>query len=92
MITYQIRIDGESWESQEHEEKKLTKHISLQFSSMLTEFALLTALTMNADEREAFRGEIINWVKFFLPKISRESTRTAKCRLIASSVLKNSEI
>ena len=51
---------------------------------MLTEFALLATLTLNADEREALRIEISDWVKSFLPKLERESTRTAKCRLIAS--------
>ena len=29
---------------------------------MLTEFALLATLTLNADEREALRGEISDWV------------------------------
>ena len=51
---------------------------------MLTEFALLTALTLNEDEREALRGEINEWVKCFLPKLERQSTRTEKCRLVAS--------
>ncbi|CBY10866.1 unnamed protein product [Oikopleura dioica] len=51
---------------------------------MLTEFALLTALTLNSDEREVLRDKINEWVKLFLPKLERESTRTEKCRLIAS--------
>ena len=51
---------------------------------MLTEFALLTALTLNSDEREVLRTEINEWVKLFLPKLERESTREEKCRLIAS--------
>ena len=51
---------------------------------MSTEFAFLATLTLNSDEREALRIEINNWVKFFLRKLERESTRTAKCRLIAS--------
>ncbi|CBY13855.1 unnamed protein product [Oikopleura dioica] len=51
---------------------------------MLTEFALLTALTLNSDEREVLRDKIDEWVKLFLPKLERESTRTEKCRLIAS--------
>jgi len=51
---------------------------------MLTEFALLATLTLNENEREALRIEINNWVKCFLPKLKRESTRTARCRLIAS--------
>jgi len=51
---------------------------------MLTEFALLTALTLNSDEREVLRDKIDEWVKCFLPKLKRESTREEKCRLIAS--------
>jgi len=51
---------------------------------MLTEFALLTALTLNSDEREVLRDKIDEWVKLFLPKLERESTRTEKCRLVAS--------
>jgi hypothetical protein len=51
---------------------------------MLTEFAFLATLTLNADEIEALRIEINNWVKCFLPRLKRESTRTAQCRLIAS--------
>ncbi|CBY15060.1 unnamed protein product [Oikopleura dioica] len=51
---------------------------------MLTEFALLTALTLNSDEREVLRDKIDEWVKCFLPKLERESTREEKCRLIAS--------
>ena len=39
---------------------------------------------MNEDERAVLRNEIDNWVKCFLPKLERESTRTEKCRLIAS--------
>ncbi|CBY40616.1 unnamed protein product [Oikopleura dioica] len=51
---------------------------------MLTEFCLLSALTLNSDEREVLRDEINEWVKLFLPKLERESTRSEKCRLIAS--------
>jgi len=51
---------------------------------MLTEFALLTALTLNSDEREVLRDKINEWAKLFLPKLERESTRKEKCRLIAS--------
>jgi len=51
---------------------------------MLTEFLLLTALTLNEFEGEALRGEINEWVKCFLPKLEKESTRTEKCRLVAS--------
>ena len=51
---------------------------------MITEFLLLTALTLNEDEQEALRGEVSEWVKFFVPKLKRETTRTEKCRLIAS--------
>ncbi|CBY40980.1 unnamed protein product [Oikopleura dioica] len=51
---------------------------------MFTEFLWLTALTLNEDEREALKGEINEWVKCFLPKLERESTRTDKCRLVAS--------
>ena len=51
---------------------------------MLTEFCFLAALTLNEDERAVLRGEIDEWVKRFLPKLERESTRTEKCRLIAS--------
>ena len=51
---------------------------------MITEFLWLTALTLNKDEKEALRGEINEWVKLFLPKLERESTRTEKCRLVAS--------
>ena len=51
---------------------------------MLTEFCLLAALTLNEDERAVLRKEIDEWVKSFLPKLERESTRTEKCRLIAS--------
>ena len=51
---------------------------------MLTEFCFLAALTLNEDERAILRGEIDEWVKCFLPKLERESTRTEKCRLIAS--------
>ena len=51
---------------------------------MLTEFCFLAALTLNEDERAVLRGEIDEWVKCFLPKLERESTRTEKCRLIAS--------
>ncbi|CBY31699.1 unnamed protein product [Oikopleura dioica] len=51
---------------------------------MLTEFCLLSALTLNSDEREVLRDEINEWMKLFLPKLERESTRTEKCRLIAS--------
>ena len=51
---------------------------------MLTEFLFLSALTLNSDEREALRGELNEWMKCILPKIEKESTRTAKCRLVAS--------
>ena len=51
---------------------------------MLTEFCLLGALTLNADERAVLRDEINEWIKIFLPKLDRESTRTEKCRLVAS--------
>ncbi|CBY40201.1 unnamed protein product [Oikopleura dioica] len=51
---------------------------------MLTEFCLLAALTLNEDERAVLRTEINEWVKSFLPKLKRESTRTERCRLIAS--------
>ena len=51
---------------------------------MLTEFCFLAALTLNEDERAVLRTEIDEWVKYFLPKLERESTRTEKCRLIAS--------
>jgi len=51
---------------------------------MLTEFCFLAALTLNEDERAILRTEIDKWVKSFLPKLERESTRTEKCRLIAS--------
>ena len=51
---------------------------------MLTEFCFLAALTLNSDEKAVLRGEIDEWVKLFLPKLERESTRTEKCRLIAS--------
>jgi len=48
------------------------------FSEMLTELALLTALTLNTDEREVLRDKINEWVKLFLPKLERKSTRTEK--------------
>jgi hypothetical protein len=51
---------------------------------MLTEFALLATLTLNSDDRKYLRFEISDWVQSFMPKLERESTRTAKCRLIAS--------
>ena len=51
---------------------------------MLTEFALLTALTLTDDEREVLRNKVNGWVKSILPKLKRESSRTEKCRLIAS--------
>ena len=51
---------------------------------MLTEFALLTALTLNEDERKGLRDKIDEWVESFLPKLERESTREEKCRLIDS--------
>ena len=51
---------------------------------MLTEFYFLAALTLNEDERAVLRTEIDEWLKCFLPKFERESTRTEKCRLIAS--------
>ena len=51
---------------------------------MLTDFALLTVLTLNSDERAVLRDKIDDWLKCFLPKLERESTRSEKCRLIAS--------
>jgi hypothetical protein len=51
---------------------------------MITEFLWLTLLTLKKDEREALRGKLDEWLKCFLPKLKRESTRTAKCRLLAS--------
>jgi len=51
---------------------------------MLTEFCLLASLTLNEDEREVLRTEIDEWVKLFLRKLERESTREEKCRLVAS--------
>ena len=54
------------------------------FFEMLTEFALLTALTLTDDEREALRDKVSEWVRGFLPKLKRESSRTEKCRLVAS--------
>ena len=51
---------------------------------MISEFLWLTLLTLNEDDREALRGKLDEWVKCFLPKLERESTRTAKCRLLAS--------
>jgi len=51
---------------------------------MLTEFCFLAALTLNSDERAVLRGEIDEWVKLFLPKLEKESTRTEKCRLVTS--------
>ena len=51
---------------------------------MLTEFCFLAVLTLNENERAVLRTEIDEWVKSFLPKLERESTREEKCRLIAS--------
>ena len=51
---------------------------------MITEFLWLTLLTLKENEREALRVKIGEWVKCFLPKLKRESTRNAKCRLLAS--------
>jgi len=51
---------------------------------MLPEFCLLSALTLSSDKREVLRDEINEWMKLFLPKLERESTRSEKCRLIAS--------
>jgi hypothetical protein len=51
---------------------------------MITEFLWLTLLTLNENEREALRGRFDEWLKCFLPKLKIESTRTAKCRLLAS--------
>ena len=51
---------------------------------MITEFLRLTVLTLNENEKEALRGRLNEWLKCFLPKLKRESTRTAKCRLLAS--------
>ena len=62
----------------------LVRILKFWISKMLTDFALLTVLTLNSDERETLRGEINEWVKCFLPKIEKVSTRMAKCRLVAS--------
>ena len=51
---------------------------------MITEFLWLTLLTLKENEIEALRGKFDEWLKCFLPKLKRESTRTAKCRLLAS--------
>ncbi|CBY36763.1 unnamed protein product [Oikopleura dioica] len=51
---------------------------------MLTEFGFLAALTLDENERAVLRNEIDEWVKLFLPKLEKESTRTEKCRLVAS--------
>jgi hypothetical protein len=51
---------------------------------MITEFLWLTSLTLKENEREALRDKMGEWLKCFLPKLKRESTRTAKCRLVAS--------
>ena len=51
---------------------------------MITEFLWLTLLTLNENKREALRDKFDEWLKCFLPKLERESTRTAKCRLLAS--------
>ena len=51
---------------------------------MISEFLWLTLLTVNDDEREILREKVNQWVKLFLSKLCRETTRTAKCRLIAS--------
>jgi hypothetical protein len=51
---------------------------------MITEFLWLTSLTLNEEKREALRDKFDEWLKCFLPKLKRESTRTAKCRLLAS--------
>ena len=51
---------------------------------MITEFALLAALTLSDDETQTLNGEIDKWLGIFLPKLKRESTRTEKCRLLAS--------
>ena len=51
---------------------------------MLTDFALLTVLTLNSDERAVLRDKIDEWLKCFLPKLERETTRSEKCTLISS--------
>ena len=45
---------------------------------MIIEFLLRTC------DRELLRGETNEWVKLFLAKFQKESTRTEKCRLVAS--------
>ena len=62
----------------------ILNHGKAAFLKMITEFLWLTLLTLNKDEQEALRGRIGEWVKCFLPKLERETTRTEKCRLIAS--------
>lgn len=51
---------------------------------MLAEFVLLASLTLDEGERKVLREEVNEWVKNFLPKLERESSREEKCRLIAS--------
>jgi hypothetical protein len=51
---------------------------------MLTEFLWLTWLTLNKFQRNLLRRKLDKWLKCFLPKLKRESTRTARCRLLAS--------
>ena len=47
-------------------------------------FSFLSSLTLCEDEKKTLRKEINDWTTNFLPKLKRESTRTEKCRLIAS--------
>jgi hypothetical protein len=63
---------------------KSEKSRSLSFWKMITEFLWLTCLTLKKDKRKKLRGKFDEWLKCFLPKLKRESTKTAKCRLIAS--------
>ena len=51
---------------------------------MITEFLWLTCLTLKKYKRKKLRGKLDEWLKCFLPKLKRESTRTEKCRLVAS--------
>ncbi|CBY13560.1 unnamed protein product [Oikopleura dioica] len=51
---------------------------------MLTEFSKLSALTLKKDDRETLREEINKWTGCFIAKLERSSTRTDKCRLVAS--------
>jgi hypothetical protein len=51
---------------------------------MITEFLWLTSLRLKVFQRDFLRRKLDKWVKCFLPKLERESTRTDKCRLVAS--------